>query len=160
MTPGEKSRELSADQVARRREWFREHWATGIPFAVLCGFLIDEWSPERVRILMPLRPDLSAHEGMFHGGAVATLIDTAGCGAVIAGHDFSGGGQISTVSMTVNYVGTARGEDAMATARCVRRGTRINFAEVDVTSVATERLLAKAVLTLSVSGRPAGTRDR
>ncbi|BCB88605.1 PaaI family thioesterase [Phytohabitans suffuscus] len=147
---------LTEQELMSRRTWFREHWDRGIPFAVLLGLQIEQWEPERVTIRMPLREDLTAHEGIFHGGAVGTLIDTAGTGVVIAGHDFNHGSRIATVSMTVNYVGTAPGEDAVAVGRCVRRGRRLSFAQVEVTSASSNRLLAHAMLTLSVAGERQG----
>jgi uncharacterized protein (TIGR00369 family) len=147
---------LTDDEIAARREWFRAHWESGIPFAVLLGLEVDVWSPQEVVIRMPLRADLCAHEGIFHGGAIGTLIDTAGTGVVIAGQDFNEGSRIATVSMTVNYVGAAAGEGARATARVVRRGRRLSFAEAEVTSLDSGKLLAHAMLTLSVSGERRG----
>lgn len=150
------SLQLTEDELEKRRRWFKDHWDHGIPFARLLGLEVTEWTPSQVTIRMPLRADLEAHDGIFHGGAVGTLIDTAGTGAVIAGHDFNHGSRIATVSMTVNYVGAAVGENAVAVARVVRRGRRISFAEVDVRAETTGKLLAHAVLTLSISGERPG----
>lgn len=150
------SAEASPETHAAKKAWFKDHWERGIPMAVMLGLEITQWEPDQVTISMPLRDDLTAHEGIFHGGALATLIDTAGTGVVIAGHDFANGSRIATVSMTVNYVGSAPGEGAVATARMVRRGRRISFAEVDVTSATTGRALAHGVLTLSVAGERPG----
>jgi uncharacterized protein (TIGR00369 family) len=147
---------LTDVQMDRRRQWFRDHWETGIPFAVTCGFQIEEWATESVTIRMPLDEKLTAHEGIFHGGALATLADTAATGVVMAGHDFNYGSRIATVSMTVQYLGSAPGEDAIAQARCVRRGRRTNFTEVLVSSATSGRLLTQAVLTLQVSGERQG----
>lgn len=148
--------QLTEAELAERRAWFRAHWESGIPFAVLLGLQIEQWEPDQVTIRMPLRDDLVAHESIFHGGAIGTLIDTAGTGVVIAGQDFNHGSRIATVSMTVNYVGAAPGEAAVAVGRAVRRGRRLSFAEVDVRSSDSDRLLAHAVLTLSVSGERRG----
>ena len=35
------------------------------------------------------------------------MIDTTGSAAVLAGHDFSKGSRLSTISMSVNYLGVA-----------------------------------------------------
>ena len=42
-----------ADQDARR-DWFRRHWQTNIPFNRLCGLQVRHWDTDRVEI------DLSA----------------------------------------------------------------------------------------------------
>jgi uncharacterized protein (TIGR00369 family) len=134
------------------REWFREHWQDGIAFNRLCGFEVVDFTPDVVRIRAAFRPGLSAHEKIFHGGVLATLIDTAGSGAVIAGHDYSLGTRLTTVSMTVNYLSVAPGEDIVAEGVCTRRGRSLNFAQVVVTSESGKRL-AEGMLTVNISGR-------
>src|SRR6516165_10668205 len=111
------------------REWFRKHWQDGIAFNRLCGFDVVDFTPDVVRIRARFRPGLSAHEKIFHGGVLATLIDTTGSGAVIAGHDYSLGTRLTTVSMTVNYLSVAPGEDIVAEGVCTRRGRSLNFAQ-------------------------------
>ena len=65
--------------------------------------------PDGVELVMPYSDASSAHPGVFHGGAIATLIDTAGGAAVMAGHDFDHGSRLSTVAMSVQYLAAARG---------------------------------------------------
>jgi uncharacterized protein (TIGR00369 family) len=134
------------------REWFRKHWQDGIAFNRLCGFDVVDFTPDVVRIRAAFRPGLSAHEKIFHGGVLATLIDAAGSGAVIAGHDYSLGTRLTTVSMTVNYLAVAPGEDIVAEGVCTRRGRSLNFAQVVVTSESGKRL-AEGMLTVNIAGR-------
>jgi uncharacterized protein (TIGR00369 family) len=134
------------------REWFRKHWQDGIAFNRLCGFDVVDFTPDVVRIRATFRPGLSAHEKIFHGGVLATLIDTTGSGAVIAGHDYSLGTRLTTVSMTVNYLSVAPGEDIVAEGVCTRRGRSLNFAQVVVTSESGKRL-AERMLTVNIAGR-------
>ena len=134
------------------REWFRKHWQDGIAFNRLCGFDVVDFTPDVVRIRAAFRPGLSAHEKIFHGGVLATLIDTTGSGAVIAGHDYSLGTRLTTVSMTVNYLSVAPGEDIVAEGVCTRRGRSLNFAQVVVTSESGKRL-AEGMLTVNIAGR-------
>jgi uncharacterized protein (TIGR00369 family) len=108
-----------------------------------------------VRIRAPFRPELSAHTGIFHGGVVATLIDATGSGAVIAGHDYTMGSRLTTVSMTVQYLSVSPGEDIIAEGRCTRRGRSLNFAQVVVSSPGGKRL-AEGMLTVSISGKREG----
>jgi uncharacterized protein (TIGR00369 family) len=137
------------------REWFRKHWQEGVAFNQFCGFEIVDFTPEVVRVRAAFRPELSAHEGIFHGGVLATLIDTTGSGAVIAGHDYSLGTRLTTVSMSVQYLSVAPGEDIIAEGRCTRRGRSLNFAQVVVSSASGKRL-AEGMLTVNISGKREG----
>jgi uncharacterized protein (TIGR00369 family) len=137
------------------REWFRKHWQEEIAFSRLCGFEIVDFTPEVVRVRAAFRPELSAHEKVFHGGVLATLIDTAGSGAVIAGHDYSLGTRLTTVAMSVQYLSVAPGEDIVAEGRCTRRGRSLGFAQVVVSSAGGKRL-AEGMLTVNISGQREG----
>jgi uncharacterized protein (TIGR00369 family) len=146
---------LTLQALEARREWFREHWKSQIAFNQLLGVEILDWEPGLVRARVPFADRLSAHDGIFHGGVVATLIDTTGTGAVISGHDFNLGSRLTTVAMNVQYMSVARGEDLLAEGICSRRGRTLSFARVSVTS-GSGKLLAEGMLTVSVSGERTG----
>jgi uncharacterized protein (TIGR00369 family) len=95
------------------------------------GTVVDEWSGDGVRLRVPFAEHLTNDGKEYHGGAIAALMDTAGASAVWAGHDFDRGLKASTVSMTVNYTGRAKG-DLIAIARCVKRGRDTHFSEIRV----------------------------
>ncbi|MGE0879118.1 MAG: PaaI family thioesterase [Acidimicrobiia bacterium] len=134
------------------RRYFRHHYQELVPFHRLCGITITRWDPEGVTFELPFRHDISSHPALFHGGVMSTLIDTAGCGAVLAGHDFSRGTLIATVGLNVQYLGSAPNEPAVADAVCVRRGA-ISFSEVHVRSGESGALLASGTVTAKSSGR-------
>ena len=113
---------LSDEDQERRRAWFREHWQHGVAFNAHCGMTVRRWDPDGIEMHLPFADHLSAHNGIFHGGVISALIDTAGCGAVAAGHDFNLGSRITTISLAVQYFSVAPGEGALARARCTRRG--------------------------------------
>jgi uncharacterized protein (TIGR00369 family) len=142
---------LTPEALEARQEWFREHWKSHIAFNQLIGIEILDWEPGLVRARVPFADRLSAHHDIFHGGVVATLIDTTGTGAVISGHDFNRGSRLTTVSMNVQYMSVAPGEDLIAEGICTRRGRTLSFARVSVTSVS-RKLLAEGMLTVSVAG--------
>ena len=146
---------LSQRRQDEIREWFRKHWQEEVAFSRLCGFEIVDFGPEVVRVRAAFRPELSAHEKIFHGGVLATLIDTTGSGAVIAGHDYSLGTRLTTVSMSVQYLSVAPGEDIVAEGRCTRRGRSLNFAQVVVSSESGKRL-AEGMLTVNITGHRQG----
>ncbi|MFC4464106.1 PaaI family thioesterase [Streptomyces xiangluensis] len=151
------ARTLTDQEQRERREWFRARWERGVKFNRSSGMRVVRWDPDGVEMVLPYAEALSAHEGVFHGGVVSALIDTAGAGAVIAGHDFAKGSLLSTVSMSVQYLAPARGREAVAYARCVRRGRRVHFADVDV--MADGRICARGQVVVTISGERPGVGD-
>jgi uncharacterized protein (TIGR00369 family) len=139
-----------------RRDWFRRHWERNVPFNGHCRISVRHWDTDRVELVAAYADELSAHPGIFHGGVLATLIDTAGTASVLAGHDFNRGSRISTAAMSVQYLAVAQGEDALATARTVKRGRTLHVAAVEVTGATSGRLLATGQVTASVEGERPG----
>ena len=113
------------------------------------GAQVQTWTEEEVVLWVPFADRLTNDGREYHGGVIASLMDTAGAAAVWAGHDFDKGLRASTVSMTVNYTGRAQG-DLLAIARCVKRGRDLSFSEIRVedpngTLVATGTLVYRIV---------------
>jgi len=79
---------------------------------------------------MPLRPELEriGGEPQFHGGPVASLIDTAAVFAVIA----STGVVPPTVNLRIDYLRPSSGSRLTATATVRRAGRSVGVADVDV----------------------------
>ncbi len=69
----------------------------------------------------------------YHGGVIASVIDTAGAAAAWSNHDFDRGARASTVTMSVQYVGAAKQSDLICTARTVRRRRELIFTEITAT---------------------------
>jgi uncharacterized protein (TIGR00369 family) len=144
-----------ADQE-QRRAWFREHWEHGVPFNKHCGIEIRRWDDEEVELYLPYADTLSAHLGIFHGGVVAALLDTTASGAVMAGHDFAKGSRLTTISMSVQYLSVAPGEDLLATGRCTRRGRAVHFAEAQARGAASGKVVAAGQVSVSIAGERPG----
>jgi uncharacterized protein (TIGR00369 family) len=147
---------LTEDEQVRRREWFREHWQHGVAFNAHCGMTVQRWDADGVEMHLPFADHLGAHDGIFHGGVISSLIDTAGCGAVAAGHDFNLGSRITTAALAVQYLSVAPGQGAVARARCTRRGRQLSYAEVTVYSDATDKPLAQGLVTVNTAGERPG----
>jgi uncharacterized protein (TIGR00369 family) len=143
-----------ADQAAMRA-YFHAHWEMRVPFNRSCGIRVPRWEPDGVEFRLPYRDDLSAHPGIFHGGVVSALIDTCGCGAVMAGHDYSLGSRLTTVSLTVHYLSVAPGEDMVADGHCTRRGRTTHYAEVHVRGSRSGKPLAEGLVAVNISGHRA-----
>lgn len=143
-----------AEQDALRAR-FRTHWQEGVAFNKACEMRVNRWDPEGVEMHLPLRDDLTAHAGVFHGGVIAALIDTAGCAAVAAGHDYDRGNRITTIALSVQFQTVDPGTSVTAYARCTRRGRHVNYADVVVRSESGKEL-ARGMVTVSASGRRSG----
>jgi uncharacterized protein (TIGR00369 family) len=87
---------------------------------------------------MPFRPEFERGEGtgQFHGGPIASLIDTAGCMALVA----VAGRDAGTVDFRTDYLRPAAGE-LRAQARVRRAGRTMGVVDVDVLD-ASGRLVA------------------
>jgi uncharacterized protein (TIGR00369 family) len=141
----------AAADHAELDRWFRNHWDEGVAFNKHAGIRVRRWEVDGVELALPFKPELSAHEGIFHGGVLAALIDTTGSAAALAGHDFAKGSRLSTISMTVSYLSTAPFEDVVAVGHATKRGRQIHHAEVSVRS-ASGRLLAQGLVVVSIGG--------
>ncbi|MGH3723125.1 MAG: PaaI family thioesterase [Mycobacterium sp.] len=120
-----------------------------VPNSPLCqhlGIALTEIGNDRAVLTMPFRPELATMSNTVHGGAIATLADTAAMAAAwaddVVPEKFGG----STASLTVNYVSAADAADLTAVGQVVRRGKRLSHLEVTV-SDATGQVVAKALAT-------------
>jgi uncharacterized protein (TIGR00369 family) len=126
------------------------YW-TPEPFFSLLGLQIEEVTPDFCRMRLPFRPALRTAQERVHGGAISSLIDSAGVVAVWSNvsPDITRG---ATASLTVNFLAAAEAVDLIAEARVIRRGRSVVFADIDVTTTSGERI-AKGVLTYKLSAR-------
>jgi uncharacterized protein (TIGR00369 family) len=123
---------LSDEEQQRRRLAIRDLMPT-TPFIAGLGLVFDRYDPDEVVMRVPFREDLTNDGTYFHGGVIASAIDTAGAAAAWSNHDFDKGARASTVSMSVQYVGAAKRSDLVCTARTVRRGKELTFTEITAT---------------------------
>jgi len=81
-------------------------------------------------ITMPMRPELErgAGTGQFHGGAIASLIDTVGDFAVV----MVTGGIVPTINFRVDYLRPAFGKYLTGKALIRRVGRTIGVIDVDI----------------------------
>ncbi len=84
-----------------------------------------------------------------HGGAVASLIDTAAMVAAWSGAEVPANRRGVTVGLTVTYLAAAEQEDLMAVARVLRRGRSLVYLDVDV-KTASEIPVAKGLVTYKI----------
>ena len=103
------------------------------PFLAGLGIVFDKYEPDDVTIRLPFREDLTNDGIVYHGGVVASAIDTAGAAAAWSNHDFDKGMRASTISMTIQYIGSAKKSDLLCHAKAVKRGKELIFTEITAT---------------------------
>lgn len=147
MPPGERPELTDADQVARR-EAVRD-LMPGTPFMGWLGIAFDRYDPDDVTLRLPFRAELTNDGTYYHGGVIASCIDTAGAAAAWSNHDFNRGARASTVSMSIQYVGACKRSDLLCHARTVKRGKELIFTEITATD-ADGAVVAHAVQTYRI----------
>lgn len=139
---------LSPEEQHRRRLSVKD-FMPKTPYLSSLGILFDSYEPDDVTIRLPFREDLTNDGTFYHGGVIASVLDTAGAAAAWSNHDFTKGIRASTVSMSVQYVGAAKRSDLVCRARTVRRGRELIFTEI--TASDTEgKVVAHAVQTYRI----------
>ncbi len=130
--------ELTIDETARLREAFAQ-----VSFATLLGIKIGSLERGAATMLFDVRPELTRMEGILHGGALASLIDTAAAFAVLS--VLTPDQQTVTVDLTIHYLRPVTAGQVAARARVVRAGRRLVNVAVEATD-SDNRLVASAML--------------
>jgi len=123
---------LSEEEQLTRRHAIRDLMPE-TPFLKGLGVAFDRYDPDDVVLRLPFREDLTNDGTHYHGGVVASVIDTAGAAAAWSNHDFDKGARASTIAMSVQYVGACKKSDLLCHARTVRRGKELTFTEITAT---------------------------
>jgi uncharacterized protein (TIGR00369 family) len=123
---------LTEDEQQARRLALAELMPS-TPYISGLGIVIERYEPDDVLLRLPFRADLTNDGVSYHGGAIASLMDTAGGAVSWSNHDFTKGTRASTVSMSIQYVSACRGLDLWCRGRALRRGRELIFCELTVT---------------------------
>lgn len=115
-----------------------------VPFAKLLGIEVDSVEPGRAVLSMKLRDDLMRNHGIAHGGAIATLIDSAMAIAIMA--QLAENEQTVTVDLTIHYLRPISEGTAKASARIVRAGKKVITVSAELFDQ-NEKLSATAIST-------------
>ena len=111
------------------------------PYGRHLGMEVVNAAAGRAEVRLTLAPHLCNRRGVAHGGAIASLLDTALGAAVVsslAPEEWCG-----TTQLSVQFSDPARAGPLIARGRLVRRGRHIGFAEGEVFD-ANERVVARA----------------
>jgi uncharacterized protein (TIGR00369 family) len=120
---------LSDEAQQQRRLAIRDLFPA-TPFMGFLGVVFDLYEPDHVVMRLPFREDLTNDGVVYHGGVIASMLDSTGAAAAWSNHDFDKGARASTVSMNVQFLGAAKRSDLVCTARAVKRGRELIFTEI------------------------------
>ena len=114
-------------------------------FSLELGIKVLETRPDFCRVILRYKPTICTAGGIIHGGAIATLIDTAGVLAAWseASTQVTRG---ATAPLSVSYLSAANSTDLIAEGTVMRRGRSLVFVDIDVRS-SDAKHIAKGILT-------------
>jgi uncharacterized protein (TIGR00369 family) len=137
----------------RLRLWdgFAQALAAGHAFFPgFLGIVLEEVREDYARMRLPHRPELDQPQGVVHGGALASLVDTVVVPAIGSAYDERRA--LLTIGMTVQYLDAVVTEDAIAEGWVEKRGRSTVFCRVEVRS-ARDVLAVTASVVYKVSTR-------
>ena len=126
-----------------RKNQLREVFAR-VPFADFLGIKLDELQRGAATLSLGVREELTRNGGLMHGGALASLIDTASAFAAMT--LLEPDQQTVTIDLTIHYLRPVTAGTVRAHARAVRAGRRVIVLSVEVTNQ-DDHLAATAVTT-------------
>ena len=131
--------DLDPRRLERARDAFRS-----VAYAKFLGLEMGEVGDGTASVHLDVRDELLQYHGVVHGGAIASLIDTATAFAVLTRIDLDE--RVTTTDLTIHYLRPISSGRMTATAKIVRGGRRLVVLSVDVTD-GSNVLVATAVTT-------------
>jgi acyl-CoA thioesterase len=101
-----------------------------VPFARLLGIELDDVGSGTATLGLNVRKELTQNHGVVHGGAIASLIDTATAFAIIS--LLKPGERVTTVDLTISYLRPLTEGRVTAVAKVVRAGQRLFVVSAEV----------------------------
>jgi acyl-CoA thioesterase len=121
--------------------------ANSSPYYRLLGMQVREIKKGGSRIEMPFKQDLTHPYGIAHGGAIASLADSAVAMALI---DLVGPkDRITTIEFKINFFASVDKGELEAHAKIIHKGSRTAVGDVEVVNEKGE-LVAKLLATYSI----------
>jgi uncharacterized protein (TIGR00369 family) len=101
-----------------------------VPFARLLGIELDAIDTGTATLGLTIRQELTQNHGVVHGGAIASLIDTATAFAIIS--LLAPRERVTTVDLTISYLRPVTAGRITAVAKVVRAGRRLLVVSAEV----------------------------
>jgi uncharacterized protein (TIGR00369 family) len=133
--PGLVDSAAMSDPSSKTRREVMRGFIPASPMVGHLGIELVELGEDSAELALPFTGELATVGDIVHGGAIATLIDTAGMAASWSDDVVPESPSGSTISMNVDFIAAARGSDLRATATVIRRGRGLCFTEVTITDL-------------------------
>ena len=130
---------MTDEQIRRIKEAFER-----VPYAHLIGIEPGEFERGTATLYLNVRDELKQNNGLTHGGAIASLIDTASAFAILT--VLGSSETMSTIDLTIHYLRPLLEGRAAARARVLRQGRKLLTVSVDVRTE-DQKLVATALTT-------------
>ena len=121
---------MNLDQLSKAQRLRIEEATKNVPFADLIGLKLESVEPGSATMSLAVREELKQNNRVVHGGAIASLIDSAAAYAVIP--LLNQNETATTVDLTISYVRPLKAGVATASAKVLRAGGRIIVISAEV----------------------------
>lgn len=101
-----------------------------VPFAKLLELELENVDSGTATLAVKVRKELTQNQGLVHGGAIASLIDTATAFAILS--VIGPKDRVTTVDLTISYLRPVSSGRLQAVAKVVRSGRRLFVVSADV----------------------------
>jgi uncharacterized protein (TIGR00369 family) len=135
----------SSNTSLTRADIIRQFLPTS-PYVGHLGIRLVDMQPDMAILTLPFTDSLITIGTTVHGGAIASLIDTAAMVAAWSDTTMPDNLRGTTVGLTVTYLAPAEQEDIQATARVLQRGRSLVYLDVEVQGISGKRI-AKGLVT-------------
>jgi len=155
-TPMSAFQPKSSDFAARCRDSFGRQ-----PYMAHLGCELIAIRPGFAEIRMPFRPELRQQHDYFHGGAIASALDSAAGYAAFS--LMPEDATVLTVEYKLNFVNPGVGEAILARGQVIKPGRTLTVVQADAYALrdGAEALVATSIQTLmTVAGRADAPRPR
>jgi uncharacterized protein (TIGR00369 family) len=122
--------------------------AKNTPYYEYLGIEVVEADEGFAKLRLDFKDHLTHPFGYFHGGAIASLADSAGINAVLT--TLNDEEKALTLEMKINYLLPVKDAVVFAEGKVIHKGKKFAVADVDVKS-GDGQLVAKAIVTCAIS---------
>lgn len=137
----DETREINESLIKKAQEHF-----ASVPFNRLIGMRLIDMKDGEATINLTVREEVKQPHGLLHGGATATLIDTAMAFAVIT--KLTREEKASTVDLNVHYLRPVTNGEISCVAKVVKAGRRLFTVSAEVFNEE-KKIIATALSTYS-----------
>jgi uncharacterized protein (TIGR00369 family) len=126
------------------------------PYYHLLQIRLEQIDTGFARFRMPFRKELTQAYGVVHGGAIASLADTAVAFALMT--IIQPGERVTTAEFKINFFAAVTDGEMVGEARVVHAGKRLVSADMEVKGQ-DGTLIAKGIATYAIIGTPKKKED-